>query len=454
MPAIVALVASNFARAERPRAYGLVASAGAIAVAAGPLIGGLFTTYLSWRLGVRRRGARRRSCILAAHPADGRHARPRRAPRLDLVGTALSALGLGLVVFGILRAGTLGLRPARSRTRPSGSGLSPVDLADPRRRRRARGCSCAWENRRRRTGARPLCRPGHAAEPDAAGRAHRRSSSSTCCRPACSSRCRCSCRSRSGCRRSPPASGCCRCRSRCCSPRSGIPKVFPHASPRRVVQLGFLALFAGHRRAGRRARRGRRAGDRDLADAARRPRHRRAGVAARRASPCRRCPTSRAARSAACRTRSPTSARRSAPRSPARCSISALTSSFLTGIAGQPGDVPDDVAVDRRRSSSRAASRSSPTPTSRPRSTTPASPTDTADAIVDENEAARLDGLRAALGTLAVATLLAAFAARRLPTEPPGGGRGRDGRQLAWEPCGSCSAGSWWSPGGCWASPP
>ena len=36
MPAIVALVASNFARAERPRAYGLVASAGAIAVAAGP----------------------------------------------------------------------------------------------------------------------------------------------------------------------------------------------------------------------------------------------------------------------------------------------------------------------------------------------------------------------------------------------------------------------------------
>src|SRR5216110_319054 len=49
MPAIVALVASNFGRSERPRAYGLVASAGAIAVAAGPLIGGLFTTYLSWR---------------------------------------------------------------------------------------------------------------------------------------------------------------------------------------------------------------------------------------------------------------------------------------------------------------------------------------------------------------------------------------------------------------------
>ena len=49
MPAIVALVASNFATADRPRAYGLVAAAGAIAVAAGPLIGGLLTTYASWR---------------------------------------------------------------------------------------------------------------------------------------------------------------------------------------------------------------------------------------------------------------------------------------------------------------------------------------------------------------------------------------------------------------------
>ena len=38
MPAVVALVATNFGAAERPRAYGLVASAGAIAVAVGPLV--------------------------------------------------------------------------------------------------------------------------------------------------------------------------------------------------------------------------------------------------------------------------------------------------------------------------------------------------------------------------------------------------------------------------------
>src|SRR4051812_30800828 len=56
LPAIVALVAANFPPAGRPRAYGLVMSAGAIAVAVGPLIGGLFTTYLSWRLVFPRGG--------------------------------------------------------------------------------------------------------------------------------------------------------------------------------------------------------------------------------------------------------------------------------------------------------------------------------------------------------------------------------------------------------------
>ena len=48
-PAIVALVASNFGKPDRPRAYGLVAAAGAMAAAVGPVIGGFFTTYASWR---------------------------------------------------------------------------------------------------------------------------------------------------------------------------------------------------------------------------------------------------------------------------------------------------------------------------------------------------------------------------------------------------------------------
>jgi MFS family permease len=123
MPAIVALVASNFGRADRPRAYGLAASAGAIAVAAGPLIGGLFTTYASWRwvfagevivvfiiLGLTRR--------MADTPANTE-------AHLDLVGTVLSALGLALIVYGILRSGTWGFVTPKQDA-PQWFGLSPV----------------------------------------------------------------------------------------------------------------------------------------------------------------------------------------------------------------------------------------------------------------------------------------------------------------------------------------
>src|SRR5213075_3361721 len=49
LPAIVALVAGNTPPARRSAAYGLIMTGGAIAVAVGPLIGGVFTTYWSWR---------------------------------------------------------------------------------------------------------------------------------------------------------------------------------------------------------------------------------------------------------------------------------------------------------------------------------------------------------------------------------------------------------------------
>src|SRR5262249_59432769 len=56
LPAIVALVAGNFPAERRPAAYGLVAAAGAVAVAVGPLIGGFCTPELLWRRGFARGG--------------------------------------------------------------------------------------------------------------------------------------------------------------------------------------------------------------------------------------------------------------------------------------------------------------------------------------------------------------------------------------------------------------
>lgn len=123
LPAIVALVAGNFPVPRRPAAYGLVAAAGAIAVAVGPLIGGFCTTYFSWRwvfagevvlvlviLALTRK--------IADAPSETR-------PHLDVVGAVLSALGLGLIVFGVLRSSEWGwIQPKPDG--PSWAGLSPT----------------------------------------------------------------------------------------------------------------------------------------------------------------------------------------------------------------------------------------------------------------------------------------------------------------------------------------
>jgi MFS family permease len=123
LPAIVALVAGNFGPERRPAAYGLVAAAGAVAVAVGPLIGGFCTTYFSWRwvfagevvlVAVILLFTRR----IADAPVEER-------PQLDVVGAALSALGFGLLVFGVLRSSEWGwIQPKPEGT--SWLGLSPT----------------------------------------------------------------------------------------------------------------------------------------------------------------------------------------------------------------------------------------------------------------------------------------------------------------------------------------
>jgi len=119
----VALVASNFGKPERPRAYGLVAAAGAIAAALGPLIGGAFTTYASWRWVFAGEVLIVAVILMLARRVNDTPAEE--GVKLDLFGTALSALGLGLIVFGILKSGTWGVVQPKPEA-PQWIGLSPV----------------------------------------------------------------------------------------------------------------------------------------------------------------------------------------------------------------------------------------------------------------------------------------------------------------------------------------
>ena len=156
LPAIVALVAGNFATERRPAAYGLVAAAGAVAVAIGPLIGGFCTTYFSWRWVFAGEVVIVLVILLFTRRISDAPAETR--PRLDVVGAVLSALGLALLVFGVLRSSEWGwIQPKESG--PSWAGLSPtvwLVLAGVF----VLWVFAAWEARRESRGEEPLVRPG------------------------------------------------------------------------------------------------------------------------------------------------------------------------------------------------------------------------------------------------------------------------------------------------------
>ncbi len=177
--------------------------------------------------------------VLARRMAEG----PRETGvHLDLVGTALSALGLGLIVFAILRSGTWGFVKPKPGA-PEWIGLSPVIWL-------MLGGGVViwlfmqWENRLLARGGEPLIDPAILRVPVLRGGltsfffqffvqgglffavplflsvALGLSAIET------------------GVRLLPLS-------ITLILAAAGIPKLFPHASPRRVVRLGFIALFAG-----------------------------------------------------------------------------------------------------------------------------------------------------------------------------------------------------------------
>ena len=411
LPAIVALVASNFARDQRPRAYGLVASAGAIAVAAGPLIGGLVTTYLSWRwvfvgevlivliiLGLARR--------MADTPAED-------GARLDVVGTVLSALGLGLVVYGILRSGTWGfVQPKPSQ--PAWLGLSPVIWLIL-----AGGVVLWvffwWENHRLARGRAVLLDPAllrnrtlrggltafffqyflqaglFFAVPLFLSVALGLSAVAT------------------GVRLLPLS-------LTLLLAAAGVPRVFPHASPRRVVQIGFLCLFAGI------------VIMLALLDAGAGPEIvtwpmllAGLGVGALAsqlgAVTVSSVPDEQSGEVGGVQNTVTNLGASIGTALSGAVLISALTASFLTGVLNNPA-VPKDVASKAQVQLAGGAPFISDQDlkTQLDKAGVPAK---TADAIVQENATARIDGLRTALSVLAVVALIAVPFSRRIPAHQP-----------------------------------
>jgi MFS family permease len=113
VPPIYILVTVLFSDVRtRAKYFGVVSGAGGIGAAAGPLVGGLITSSVSWRasflLQVLVVGV---IAILARRIDDP--PLPAERPSFDVLGAVLSAVGLFFVVFGILQTSTHGWASAR-----------------------------------------------------------------------------------------------------------------------------------------------------------------------------------------------------------------------------------------------------------------------------------------------------------------------------------------------------
>ena len=411
MPAIVALVASNFARPQRPRAYGLVASAGAIAVAAGPLIGGLFTTYLSWRwvfagevlvvlviLGLTRR-------IADTPPEEG--------ARLDLVGTVLSALGLALIVYGILRSGTWGFVQPKEGG-PQWLGLSPVIWL-------ILGGGVVlrvfmwWELHRVRRGDAVLVDPAMLRNRTLQGGLtsfmfqYLLQAGLFFAVPLFLSVALGLSAVATGVRLLPLS-------ITLLLAAAGVPKVFPNASPRRVVQLGFLALFAGIVILIA------------LLDVSAGPEIITwpmllvgLGVGALASQlgsvTVSAVPDEQSGEVGGIQNTVTNLGASIGTALSGAILIAALTSSFLTGVQNNPA-VPKDLAAQGQVQLAGGAPFMSDQDLMAALDKAGVSGK-TADAIVTENASARIDGLRSSLSVLALLALIALFTSRRIPAKQP-----------------------------------
>ncbi|HEU5386902.1 MAG TPA: MFS transporter [Streptosporangiaceae bacterium] len=131
VPPIYILVTVAFPDVKsRARYFGVISGAGGLGAAAGPLIGGVVTSAISWRASFGLQVLVVAWIILLARRiTDPAPEGPR--PRFDLTGAVLSAAGLFFVVLGLLQSRTYGFGASRTDFTIGGTVVIPKGSISP-----------------------------------------------------------------------------------------------------------------------------------------------------------------------------------------------------------------------------------------------------------------------------------------------------------------------------------
>jgi MFS family permease len=106
IPAIAGLAAVNYTGKARITAFAILGAATGLAAATGPVIGGFVTTYLSWRYVFAAETVIMIGVLLTSNKIAS--VKVRKKTLIDIPSSALSAVGMALLVFGVLQSKTWG----------------------------------------------------------------------------------------------------------------------------------------------------------------------------------------------------------------------------------------------------------------------------------------------------------------------------------------------------------
>jgi EmrB/QacA subfamily drug resistance transporter len=106
-PALAALIAGNFQGPSRKAAYAVIGGVAGAGIAVGPIVGGWATTALTWRVVFIGEVAVAAFILIMMRQVKDAPA-PSPKPKLDIVGSVLSAAGLGVFVYGVLKSSQWG----------------------------------------------------------------------------------------------------------------------------------------------------------------------------------------------------------------------------------------------------------------------------------------------------------------------------------------------------------